>query len=229
MTNGLRPVAQRALSAVGLGVVLALSAAVPASAKGTPFFTVEISPEEPVAGEAFVVVVRTWDNVAHTVPARLDTAERLDGLLVLRSASGDSPDLAIALQYEAPDEFRAAVVVPTAGEWKLIAFPDRTGWASPELPPGYPDTVAITVRAANGGVPTIPALAGLAALMGIVSSLAILLVVLGAPGNLRSLWVWLLGAAGAAGGGFLERRQQSIENRHAELGLVELIVHRLAG
>jgi hypothetical protein len=174
MMYGLRPVAQRALSAVGLGVVLALSAAVPALAKGTPYFTVEISPQEPIAGEAFVVVVRTWDNVAHTVPARLDTADHLDGLLVLRSASGDSPDIAIPLQYQALDEFRATVAMPTAGEWKLIAFPDRTGWASPEVPPGYPDTVAVTVRAANGGVPTIPALAGLAALSGILGVLVIL-------------------------------------------------------
>jgi hypothetical protein len=171
--NSLRPVGHRALSALGLGVVVALSVAVPASAKGTPFFTVEISPQQPVAGEAVVVVVRTWDDVAHTVPARLDTAVHLDGLLVLRSASGDSPDLAIALQYQAPDEFRAAVVVPTAGDWKLIAFPDRTGWVSPDVPRGYPDTIAVTVRAANAEVPTIAAAARLAALAGILGALVI--------------------------------------------------------
>jgi hypothetical protein len=169
--KGLRPVGHRALSAVGLGVVLALSAAVSASAKGTPFFTVEISPQEPVAGEPFVVVVRTWADVAHTVPAGLDTAMHLEGLLVLRSPSGDSSDLAIALQYQAPDEFRAVVVVPTAVDWKLIAFPDRTGWPSPDVPRGYPDTIAVTVRAANAGVPTIAAAARLAALAGILGVL----------------------------------------------------------
>jgi hypothetical protein len=167
MTNGLRPVAHRALSALGLSVLVALFIAGPALAKATPFFNVEVSPPQPVAGEAFVVVVRTWDDVAHTVPARLDTAAHLDGLLVLRPVAGDSPDLAIALRYHTLDEFRATVVVPAAGEWELVAFLDRSGWGSPDVPPGYPDTIAVSVRAANGGVPTIAVLADLAALAGI--------------------------------------------------------------
>jgi len=179
MTKGLRVTAPRAFSAVGFGVLLALSIAGPVSAKLTPYFTVEVSPPQPVAGEAIVVVVRTWEDVAHTVPARFGSSAAvssaaLDGLLVLRPATGDALDVGIRLQYQAQDEFRATVVVPTAGDWKLIAFPNRTGWASPDVPPGYPDTIALTIRAPNGGVSTIAAIAGLAAVIGIVSGAVVL-------------------------------------------------------
>ena len=162
MTNGSRVMAFRPLRALRLGVLTALLVTGPASAKSIPFFTVEINPPQPVAGEAIVVTVRTWEDVAHSVPARLDRATRLDGLLVLRSVSGDSPDVAIQLEYQAQDEFRASVVVPTAGNWKVVAFPDRTGWATPDVPPGYPDSIALTVRAQNGSVPTLAAVAGVA-------------------------------------------------------------------
>jgi hypothetical protein len=163
------------LRAVGLGVLLALSVAGPAAAKSTPYFSVEISPTQPVAGQPIVVIVRTWADVAQTVPARLDTGAALDGLLVLRAAAGNVPDLAIALDYQALDEFRATVVAPTPGDWKLVAFPDRTGWASPDVPPGYPDTIALTVRAQSDGVSPIAAMAGLAALTGILGVVVILI------------------------------------------------------
>jgi hypothetical protein len=179
MTKGVRVVGQRVLRAVGVGVLLALFVVEPASAKGTPYFTVEINPPQPVAGEPIVVVVRTWEDAAHTVPAKFGTSEALnraalDGLLVLRPAAGDAPDVAIPLQYQALDEFRATVVVPTAGAWKLIAFPNRTGWATPDVPPGYPDTIALTVRAQNRGVSTVAALVGLAAVVGIFGVAAML-------------------------------------------------------
>ena len=177
--KGFRVAGPRAFSAVGFGVLLALSVAGPVSAKLTPYFTVQVSPPQPVAGEAIVVLVRTWVDVAHTVPAGFGTSAALnsaalDGLLVLRPAGGDTPDVAIPLQYQALDEFRATVVVPTAGDWKLVAFPDRSGWGSPDVSPGYPDTIALTVRAPNGGVSTIAAIASLAAVIGIVSVAVVL-------------------------------------------------------
>ncbi|MDQ6796040.1 MAG: hypothetical protein M3067_14725 [Chloroflexota bacterium] len=177
MTKGLRITTLRAFNAVGFGVLVALSVAGPVSAKLTPYFTVEVSPPQPVVGEAIVVVVRTWADGAHTVPAGFGTSAALnsaalDGLLVLRPTTGDAPDIAIRLKYQALDEFRATVVAPTAGDWKLVAFPDRTGWGSPEVPPGYPDTIALTVRAPNGGVLTSAAIIGLTAVIGIVSAAA---------------------------------------------------------
>jgi hypothetical protein len=168
MINGLRVMAHRALRAAGIGLLIGLAVASPASAKDTPFFTVDMSPRQPVAGEAVVVVLRTWKDVAHTVPERLEMTAALDRLLVFRLAAGGSPDVPIPLQYAAPGEFRGTVVVPTAGHWTLVAFPDRTGWASPEIPPGYPDTIAFTVRAASDGFMLMGALAALAAVIVIV-------------------------------------------------------------
>jgi hypothetical protein len=166
MTNGLRVMAHRARSAVGIGLLMALAVAGQASAKDTPFFTVEMSPREPVAGEAVVVVVRTWTDAAHTVPERLEMTAALDRLLVFRPAAGGSPDVPIPLEYQAPGEFQATVAVPSAGEWTLVAFPDRTGWASPDVPPGYPDTIAFTVRAPSDGFMWMGPLAALAAAIG---------------------------------------------------------------
>ena len=174
MTKSMPVVARRVLQAVGFGTLLALSVAGPASAKLTPYFTVEIRPTEPVAGEAIVIVVRTWEDAAHTIPARLDTAAALDGILVLRPAAGDAPDVAVPLQYQDLDVFRATVVMPSAGDWKVVAFPDRTGWASPDVPPGYPDTIALAVRAQSNRVSPILALAGLTAAIGSVGVVAIL-------------------------------------------------------
>lgn len=157
--------AGRVMRAVGLGVLLALGVAGVASAKGTPYFGIEISPLQPIEGEAVVVVVRTWEDVAHTVPARDVAAATLNGLIVLRSAAGDRPDIAISLSSQAPGEFRATFVVPGPGEWELVAFPDRTGWASPVVPAGYPDAIAIGVRAQDGGAAIIAPVAGFAALV----------------------------------------------------------------
>lgn len=176
ITKAVQFVARRGLVAVGLGVLITLCVAGVASAKGTPYFTVAISPPQPVAGEAVVVTVRTWEDVAHTVPASLASAATFEGLLVLRAADGVSPDVAVPLAYQAPDEFRATVVVPAAGDWKLVAFPDRTGWASPTVPAGYPDSIALTVLAGNSAVSINPPMASLGALIAIVGAAMILVV-----------------------------------------------------
>jgi hypothetical protein len=166
-------IAHRAPRAVGLGLLMALAVAGPASAKGTPFFTIEMSPRQPVASEAVVVAVRTWEDVAHTIPARLETTAALDRLLVFRRVAGDSPDIPVPLRYRGPGEFHGTVVLPTAGDWTLVAFPDRTGWASPEVPPGYPDTIAFTVRAASDGLMLMGALAALAVVIVIVGTVVV--------------------------------------------------------
>ncbi len=138
------------MSAIGLVVVLILFMAAPAAAKMTPFFTVAIDPAAPVAGQPMVVVVRTWSDAAHTTPAGFDAAATLDGLLVLRPTTGGSADIPIPLRFAAHDEFRATLIVPSAGDWSLVAFPDRTGWGSPNVPAGYVDALHVTVLSENG-------------------------------------------------------------------------------
>lgn len=172
----LLPVARRVLPAAALGFLIALPAAAITVAKGTPYFTVEISPPQPVAGEDLVVTVWTWEDVAHTVPARSPADTLLEGVLVLRSAAGTSPDMVVPLRHRALNEFRAIVGVPTAGDWNLVAFPDRTGWSQPEVPPGYPDSIALTVRTRDEDASANAAAVGLAALGLIVGALATLAV-----------------------------------------------------
>ena len=129
--------------AMGVGACIALLATAPLLAK-MPFFSVEITPREPVAGEPILITVRTWQDLAHTVSEPFD-APHLNGLLVLRSTEGN-PSIGIALEAEAPGRFQGTVTVPTPGEWTLVAFPDRSGGSSPELPSGYPETITVTVR-----------------------------------------------------------------------------------
>jgi hypothetical protein len=160
-----RVMAHRGMKAAGIGLLIGLAVAGPASAKDTPFFTVDMSPQHPVAGEAVVVVVRTWQDVAHTVLEGLEDSAALDQLLVIRRAGGRSPDVPIPLQYAGPGEFHGTAFVPTAGDWTLVAFPDRTGWASPQVPAGYPDSLAFTVRAASEGFEFRGALAALAVIV----------------------------------------------------------------
>ena len=130
--------------AIALATLWLVTMASSASAK-TPYFTVEVEPAVPVAGEPFLVVVQTWDDADHSTAARFVAAEALGGLLVARRRAGSSADVPIPLVFRGPDRFEARVTLPE-GDWMLIAFPDRTSWSSPEVPPGYPDSVRFAVR-----------------------------------------------------------------------------------
>jgi hypothetical protein len=141
----------RLLRATGLAAIIALSVAAAVSAK-TPYFTVEITPAAPVADEPTLVVVRTWEDADHTIPARFDALEAMDGLLVFRATGGGAPDIPVPLRLRERDRFEGSVTLP-AGDWTLVAFPDRTGWSTAEVPAGYPDTVALTVREPGPDLP----------------------------------------------------------------------------
>jgi hypothetical protein len=130
--------------AITLAVVLPLATAVSVSAK-TPYFTVEIEPAVPISGEPFLVIVRTWQDTDHSIPAGFDAAEAFRGLLVARRQGRDSPDIAIPLILRGPDRFEASVTLQ-AGDWMVVAFPNRAGWSSPVVPVGYPDTIPLSVR-----------------------------------------------------------------------------------
>lgn len=169
--RSLSPRPARLFRATGLAAVIALSVAAAVSAK-TPYFTVEITPAAPIANEPILVVVRTWEDADHTIPAHFDAVEAMDGLLVVRASGGGAPDIPVPLRLRTPDSFEGSVFLP-AGDWTLVAFPDRTGWSTAEVPAGYPDTIALTVREPSPTLPefVIPLVAIAAVLVALVLGL----------------------------------------------------------
>lgn len=112
--------------------------ATPAQGKMPPFI-VTVEPNPPVAGETT------------TISAEFEASfpvEELSGLLVLYRASSEQEhgeEIAITLERVDSSRYEATVVIPEAGSWVLKAFPDRTGWSTQEVPPGYPDTIEFQV------------------------------------------------------------------------------------
>lgn len=139
------------IAVAGVALTFALLAGT-ALAKVPPF-TIEVTPREPVAGEPFAVVVRTWRDVAHTAPAGLTalTTPTLEGLLSLRSADG-ARDIPVVLRLEAADRLVGSVTAPSPGTWQLVTFPaNRHGWSA--VPAGYPDMITLAVRPSSAVPP----------------------------------------------------------------------------
>jgi hypothetical protein len=157
----------RLIYAMALGMILAALLPVTAVAK-MPYFTVDITPAEPRPGESIVITMRTWEDSAHTIPAAFDV--EFSDLLVIRSASHGSPDVPVSLNMRQPGWFESTVSLP-AGDWAVVAFPNRSGWATPEVPVGYPDSIAVTVRE--------PSADGLPLLISAAVTLAVLAVIIG--------------------------------------------------
>jgi hypothetical protein len=174
-----RRTVQRLVLAITIAVAMPLAMAASVSAK-TPYFTVEIEPAVPASGQPFLVIVRTWQDADHAIPAGFDTVEALSGLLVARQPSGDPPDIAIPLALRAPDRFEANVTLP-AGDWTLVAFPYRAGWPSPNVPVGYPDTIPLSVRDAS------PDLTGSVALLVILAAALLVIALVRRPRLTRGL------------------------------------------
>jgi hypothetical protein len=133
----------RLLRAVALAAIVAGSGADPVAAK-IPYFTVDIKPTAPIAGEPIRVVVRFWADADHTSAAPFEWETTMDDLLVIHPESG-RPRVSVPLQMREPGRFEATVTLE-AGDWTIIAFPDRTGWATAEVPSGYPDSIPMAVR-----------------------------------------------------------------------------------
>lgn len=151
----------RGISILGLAALVTVLVATPASAK-MPYFSLTITPANPIAGQPIVIAVRLWQDATHSIPAGFALAA-LDRLLILRPVQRGHSDIPVSLRYEAdPDEYRATVIVPSSGEWHVVAFPDRSGWSSPQVPSGYPDTMSLTVRSETdpGRPPADGAIAG---------------------------------------------------------------------
>lgn len=131
--------------AAALAAIMTGSGADPVAAK-IPYFTVDIAPTAPVSGEPILIVVRFWVDAGHTNAAPFDWEPTMDNLLVIRSAAGKR-EMHVPLRLREPGRFEGTVTLE-AGDWTLVAFPDRTGWATAQIPEGYPDTIPLTVREA---------------------------------------------------------------------------------
>jgi hypothetical protein len=116
-----------------------------------PYFTVEITPAAPTVDEPIVIVVHTWEDRQHTIASPFD-ADVLDGLLVIHAWGGGNADIPIPLRLREPGRFEASVTLP-AGDWVVVALPDRTGWAESGLPAGYPDNIRLSVQGPRADLP----------------------------------------------------------------------------
>jgi hypothetical protein len=106
-----------------LGSVAALLLAVgPVTAK-IPYFSIEVSPTDPVDGDAVVIVVRMWDDPAHSQPATWSPGPTVDGLLEVQGAGGRVPVTLVQLDKVT---YRAEVTL-SAGTWQIVPFPDLNG------------------------------------------------------------------------------------------------------
>ncbi len=138
---------RRRLGAVLLALTLVPLGATTASAK-MPFVSVEIEPTAPRADEPITIVARTWSDVDHTAAVDWGIDDLLDGLFVIRPIGTPGPDVEVDLTQTAAGQFEATLSLP-AGEWELVAFPDRSTWGTTTIPDGYPDRIPLSVRSAG--------------------------------------------------------------------------------
>jgi hypothetical protein len=120
----------KAAIVITLVVIVALALASPAHAK-VPWSSVEFTPSAPVAGEPFAVVIRFWDDAAHTQPSTSWPAHG-NGSLEFEGAPGRVP---LTVTQTGEGMFHAEVTLP-AGTWRLVAvqqFAEVSGPTDVEL------------------------------------------------------------------------------------------------
>jgi hypothetical protein len=147
------------------GLLAALVLGIGVAAAKFPYFSVELDPASPRPDEPVTVIVRLWDDEAHTQPVTWWPAnEPIEGLIEFRGEGGRVP---VTLTQAGVAEYRAEVVLPE-GDWTLFSFP-LGGGALDAPPSGYPPPLAVTVAPATVSPTVIGAVAigllGLAALV----------------------------------------------------------------
>ena len=106
-----------------------------------PYFSVELDPPSPRPGEPVTVIVRLWDDEAHTQPASWwPSSEPVSDLLEFRGDDGRVP---VTLTHADDAKYRGEVVL-SEGDWQLFPFP-RSGDAPGIHPAALPSPLAVTV------------------------------------------------------------------------------------
>jgi hypothetical protein len=118
-----------------LGSVAAVLLAVGPVAAKIPYFTIDVSPADPVDGDVVVITMHMWDDAGHTQPATWSPGLTLDGLIELRGPSGRVQLTLVQLD----DVTYSAEVTLSAGTWRVVAFPGGMAGA------GYPQPLTVTV------------------------------------------------------------------------------------
>lgn len=135
-----------------------LAISLPALAKIPPF-ALDVEPDTPTVGEPVTVTVELTQSVQ---------VEDLEGLIAFfRAEDAESRvrGTPVPLNRVGETTYQAVVVLPEAGEWRIVSFPDRTGWPTHEVPDGYPDQIPIQV-AVGGQVETSALVVGFGLLLG---------------------------------------------------------------
>jgi hypothetical protein len=141
---------QRALLPPATAAVLALIFVAPVAAK-VPYFSVELEPARPVAGEPITVTVRFWDDASHTKPATWSPDGSVDHLLAFVPPDGLAGDqVPVPLEPAGSATMRGTVTLPNSGSWTLGVFP----LGVEPIPPGYPEPVVeVDVAAPSSPMP----------------------------------------------------------------------------
>lgn len=132
---------RRFVRSLALGLAASFLLAIGPTAAKMPYFSVELSPSDPVEGDPLVVVVRLWDDANHTQPATWWGERTIEGLLEFR---GDAATVPITLD-RLDDGSYSAVVGLAAGTWQLIPFPHGQGALADGGWDGYPAPLMVTV------------------------------------------------------------------------------------
>jgi hypothetical protein len=132
---------RRLASAFAFAAALLAFVGGPAAAK-VSYFSIDVTPPAPMVGEPVTVVVRLWNDPAHTILA--DWAlphEVLDEMVAFQSEDAEVR----VDQWQFEDGSYPGTVTLPAGSWIMVPFPDGVGPREPI--PGYQTPIAVTVSA----------------------------------------------------------------------------------
>ena len=130
----------------------------PALAKIPPF-AIDVSPDTPTVGEPVMVTVELTESVP------VEDLEDLIAFFRAEDAESRVRGTPVPLNRVGETTYQAVVVLPEPGEWRIVSFPDRSGWSNNEVPSGYSDQIAIQV-AASGQSEISALFVGIAVLLG---------------------------------------------------------------
>lgn len=125
--------------------------AVPAEAAWAkmPYFSAELSSDRVRVGEPIEVVMRTWEDVEHTVPATWFAVRTLRDLFWAyptdeRGRLVRQGQVPVTVRRFAPGEWRGTLTILDPGRWVLVPALERRL----RIPKGYPQPIPVEILAA---------------------------------------------------------------------------------